>query len=112
MGCVSLLLFPCSSNSHLTKESSAFKQQRQDPGLFSIFQGYRIPVLVSFLLLLLFVVFKPGSSALVPAWSWVESVAAAGEGVPGCLWHSLLPISPRRRAQLCTGGWGGRGTVE
>ena len=66
--CLTLLLIPCSSDSHLPRESPASEQQSQDPGLFSIFQGSRTPVLVSFLPFIPFPELcwlEPGSSALL-----------------------------------------------
>ena len=83
--CLTLLLIHCSSDSHLTKESPASEQQSRDPGRFSIFRGSRTPVLVLFLPFIPFPDLCWLCTALVPAWPRAASVAAAGEGVRGCL---------------------------
>lgn len=66
--CLTLLLIPCSSHSNLSRESPASEEQSRDPGLFSILQGSRAPLLVSFLPFVPFPELcwlEPGSSALL-----------------------------------------------
>lgn len=106
--CLTLLLFPCSSNPHLTKESSSAETR---PWPIFHLSGVQNPLKesVSFLLFIPFLEFywlKPGSSALVAAWSWVESVSAAGEWMPG---SPLLPgegHSSARVGEVAEAQWG------
>lgn len=96
---LTVLLMPCSSDSHLTRESEspASEQQSLGPDLFSICQGSRTTVSVLFLPFVLFSElcrFEAGSSTLVPALPssckrrggvWLPQAlpapSAAGEGL-------------------------------